>query len=217
MKKTHIYVLIAFVALFGIIALIKGIIKFNKNKKEKAAWKICKSAEKELNSGKYGNAISSCEKALPDLISSEKKGTCLGIYGQALLMDKSITEGKETLLKAIRMNPKDFRARFVLAKFYYDEAKNKPKKTAEELYEKSLEQFNEASQFLELDNIDKREHRRFQQDIKFYQGDILEKFKNFGEAKLRYKEILDLGEKYPDYKTEFYDEVKRRFDLLERE
>lgn len=211
MKKNYVYFLIALMILFLIVSGIRALMKFNTNKKEAAAWKIYESAVAELDKGKYGDAIVSCEKALPDLITPAKKGSCLGIYGEALLKDNSVTEAMEKLSEAVKLNPADFRTRMVLGKKYFDDAKDKEKPAAEELYKKSLQEFNEAAKFCEEDDY------RNQQLIKFSQGEILEKFENFGDAKIKYEELILIAEKHPNSKMDFVDEAKRRVELMEKE
>ncbi len=219
MKKTYVYYLIAIIVLFFIVMGIRAIIKFSKDRKEEAAWKIYLTAVQELDKGKYGDAIVSCEKALPDLIDPVKKGSCLGIYGEALLRDNSITEAMERLDESIKLYPTGFRVRMVLGKKYYDDAKDKEKDAARELYLKSLKEYNEASKFCREEEFQNQmdTYYRNMQIIKFYQGDILEKFRNFGDAKAKYKELIEIAEKHPDAKMDFVDEAQRRVELMEKE
>ena len=219
MKKTYVYYLIAIIVLFVAVSGIRALIRFNKNRKEEVAWKIYQIAISELDRGKAGDAIASCEKALPDLITPAKRGSCLGIYGEALLKEHSKTEAMEKLDEAVKLNPADFRTRMVLGKIYYDDAKGKEKDAAEALYKKSLSEYNEALKYCRKEDFQTRENKYYQimQTIKYYQGDILEKFKNFGDAKLKYEELMEIVEKHPDSKMDFVDEVQRRLDLMEKE
>lgn len=219
MKKNHVYYLIAVIVLFLLISGIRALIKFNKNKREEAAWKTYQTAVTELDKGKYGDAMASCEKALPDLISPAKRGSCLGIFGEALLKDNSETAAMEKLNEAVMLNPADHRTRMVLGKKYYEDAKNREKNEADELYQKSLREYNEAAKFLRLEDFQSQEIKYYQnlQTIYYYQGDILEKFKNFGDAKAKYEELIKIAEKYPDYKMDFVEEAMRRVELMEKE
>lgn len=211
MKKNYVYYLIAIIVLFVVFSGIRALIRFNKNKKDEAAWKIYQTAVAELDKGKTGDAIVSCKKALPDLIGPDRRGSCLGIHGEALLKENSETEAMEKLNEAVKLNPADFRTRMVLGKKYYDDAKDKEKPAAEEFYRKSLREYNEASKFCKEGDF------RNQQTIKYFQGDILEKFKNFGDAKIKYEELIEIAEKHPDSKMDFVEEAKRRVELMEKE
>jgi len=212
MKKKYIYAIAAAVIILVIIFGIKAIIKSIKQSKENAAWKTYESAQKDIKSGKFYEAIQKCETALPSLIQPGKKAKCLALMGEAYGKTRNVIDSEEKFNKAVECDRKNYTIYLRFGRMYFENAQGRPKEKAKKEYEKALDQLTLAFTY-----CDKKKNRKDLQDLLFMQADILENFKVFGEAKKKYGEIVEIGENYPDEKSKFFTEAKKRYEILEKE
>lgn len=212
LKKKHIIALavigVILVLYFGISALIKS----NKMKKQKTAWKIYKQAEAKFQEDDPNEALSICERAYPDLVDDKLKAECLSLIAECHGKSKRVLLAEDKFKEAVKLAPTDYKLHLRFGRMYlYNAQYRANEEMAKREYIKALEQLNDAQKFCPLQNMTER------QDILFYQADVLEKLKIFAEAQKKYKQMVKLGDTYPTKRSKYYEEAKSRLEELERE
>lgn len=213
MDKKYIFgiagIAIALLLFFGIRALVK----VQKQNKEIEAWNSYDEAVSLFDKKDYKQALSLCKKIYPNLISNDKKALCLSLEGECVGRDKLLYKAQELFREAIKYKPDDYMVRMRFGRTYHYNAsfRDPDSPEAQSEFDQSLNQFNDAFKFCPSWK------RKDRQDILFYQADILEKIGNFKMAEDKYKQLIELGENYPDERSEFFDEAVKRLAILERE
>lgn len=170
-----------------------------KNESVKSDLKNNEAEAEAVRNGLNGLAAD-CDVIIRDVYDPEKKALILSLKGEALGLANKVIPAEEVFDQAIKLAPDNYEIYFRYGKIYYNSRD----------YKKALSKFGKALIYVPKYKLAERIQ------ILFYQGDIMEKYKQFPYAEKSYKDAVEIAENYK-IDSVYYQEARRRLKMLEGE